>query len=370
MFNAVYYPHSTIRDELFLKNSLLLWDQLECIVPPFGFRSHRFGDSAADEAVELLVRNHTPTVEEKQRLHDGIKSMLASGVPAWLRFELSAADIAALSTEQHSVGESYLIYPQKLSYETWELLRDAGLVIDTRRGDFGVSWSLGLLMMSLLADFRAGTQKQTITDRSTAYDYLSKCTAASMGAELSPDSSVVRRSEIYSQLVPVAFRVFNTDDIPLRSLVEWRRREAEEGDESELKLYRHNYISDLNQYMKQHVEPHGSDIDRVEMLKHYRSELGKSAGKLRRMLTGATRQALFSKEVVATMVVGTSLVLPQVAPSLSVLHPAAVPVGFAAAYQVHRTLLDARRKAFENSPVAWLYQTRTRPWNRFTQPLR
>jgi hypothetical protein len=37
MFTAVYYPHTAIRDENFLKHGLLYWDEIEFVSPFDGY---------------------------------------------------------------------------------------------------------------------------------------------------------------------------------------------------------------------------------------------------------------------------------------------------------------------------------------------
>jgi hypothetical protein len=37
MFSAIYYPHTAVRDENFLKHALLYWDEVEYISPSHGY---------------------------------------------------------------------------------------------------------------------------------------------------------------------------------------------------------------------------------------------------------------------------------------------------------------------------------------------
>jgi hypothetical protein len=80
MLSAVYYPHTTLHSdtlasERLLKRSLLLWDQLEFIVPDRDFRP-RYEDQLIARAMELIGRNHYPSDEEKKQAHEQIEELV------------------------------------------------------------------------------------------------------------------------------------------------------------------------------------------------------------------------------------------------------------------------------------------------------
>jgi hypothetical protein len=80
MLSAVYYPHTTLHVEdiaaqRVLKRSLLLWDELQFIVPFPGFRGS-YQDPQVARAVELIGVNHYPTDEEKRLAHEHTEELV------------------------------------------------------------------------------------------------------------------------------------------------------------------------------------------------------------------------------------------------------------------------------------------------------
>jgi hypothetical protein len=81
---AIYYPHTQIRNETFLKNALLLWDEVGFVSPNQHFQ---FTSDLAPEirdSLELLCRPTVPSDVQKQEVHLRVKKLLSSGVPKWL----------------------------------------------------------------------------------------------------------------------------------------------------------------------------------------------------------------------------------------------------------------------------------------------
>ncbi len=75
---ALYYPHTRIHSEELLKTALLLWDQIECIIPSGHVSPQATQDSYAREAEEIVVRQRIPTVDEKRRVNSRVKRLLVS----------------------------------------------------------------------------------------------------------------------------------------------------------------------------------------------------------------------------------------------------------------------------------------------------
>src|SRR5258706_8079981 len=72
MRSALYYPHTQIRDEGFLKNALLVWDEVHFISPTRHFEFDRHLDPGHREALELICRPLVPSDEEKRHVHNRI----------------------------------------------------------------------------------------------------------------------------------------------------------------------------------------------------------------------------------------------------------------------------------------------------------
>lgn len=348
--SAVYYPHTTIRNGSLLANALLMWDRLECIVPPLGLRTHHFEDEVYNEAVELLVRNHVPTPQEQARVHDTLSSMLENGIPDWFQLEYAPID------RDLQQGNHYRIYPDKLAIQTWQLLERRGLTFwDGALRDYGVSQALGLFLMSLLADARAGTQREKITDRTTAYAWLSQYATATLGGEYVRDFDAIQKVEAYDRLVPVSLRVIDTDKIPLRRLMDFRRRELTEGRGSDYRTLRHNYVKHLNEYASLLARPNNTDGDREEIVRRYWLDLEAKLVDLKTELGIARNEAILNKDIVTTLTfaAGIPFVPMTDLPALT-LSAGLVGVGALTGLNKYRA---GRRAAARNkdNPTSWLY---------------
>ena len=65
MFSAVYYPHTAIRDEDFLKHGLLYWDEIEFVSPFHGYDvMPRYPQTVIRELAKF-TKPRVPTEEEK-----------------------------------------------------------------------------------------------------------------------------------------------------------------------------------------------------------------------------------------------------------------------------------------------------------------
>jgi len=80
MRSALYYPHTSIRNEQLVKTALLLWDRLEYIVPWSHFRA-RHGSAAIQRAMELIGTPHCPDQDEKRETHTRLKELVSPRLP-------------------------------------------------------------------------------------------------------------------------------------------------------------------------------------------------------------------------------------------------------------------------------------------------
>src|SRR4051794_10005232 len=113
MFSAVYYPHTAIRDENFLKHGLLYWDEIEFISPFDGYDvMPRYPQTVIRELAKF-TKPYVPTMEEKQRAHDQIMALLEDDLPSWLTVgEDTASDDS----------RRYAMFSRKLLNDTWREL--------------------------------------------------------------------------------------------------------------------------------------------------------------------------------------------------------------------------------------------------------
>ena len=355
MFSAVYYPHSTVRNKNFLKNALLMWDRVECIVPPFGARTPHMEPLVA-RATELLVRPHVPTDEEQRVVQRGITEIVERGIPSWFRLTQPEG------LEDLHGADMYRIYGEKLASETWSMLRDLALAQPDRRfGDYAVPHGLGLYLMSLLADACAGTQKRTVTDRADAYTWLTQAATASARGEYDRNAGGAERSAAYERLIPLAVRVMNTDGLSLRRLIELREREETEGAGTDLRVLRHNYRAHLDRFVDQITAPLLSASDRRELERQYMAELRVRLRDLQAELGYAWRDAYISKEMVVTVAAAIGVAVPS-APYARAVALTGGAVGIGTMINKHA----ASRRAImrrESNPMSWLYVSARRRWS-------
>jgi hypothetical protein len=146
MRSALYYPHTTVKNEHLIKTALLLWDRLEYIVPNPHFRP-RYKRRDLARAMELVGARHVPSGDEKQEVHNRLKEAVSRKLPPQFYFS---------SRFDRGSVEHYEIYPEKLFPESWELLYQARLSGKLLpNSDYPLSELGGLMVMSILADCRA-----------------------------------------------------------------------------------------------------------------------------------------------------------------------------------------------------------------------
>lgn len=248
LYTAVYYPHTVIGDCETLRSALLLWDRLEFIVPERDYKL-RSPDNYAlvDEALELIGDPKPPSYEQMTQAHNTIEDLITSKLPK--DFLLEAAP----------EKDRYLVFPEKFLDETWTLIRDSGLgVPDTKNEfeDWSMSKSLGLSMMSILAEACAGTQKRTVTDRTIAYQSLANSLANVYGGEFGVDN------HNFDRLVTTTIKIVDPAQFSLAELIDFRKREI--GDGEEFTKLRHNYLSKIDECVRQLSNCRAvSDIEQV-----------------------------------------------------------------------------------------------------------
>jgi hypothetical protein len=195
MRSALYYPHTHISDTGLIKTALLLWDQLEYIVPWKHFHT-RYSDHHIAEAMELIGQPHCPAADEQRNTHLRLEDLVNGPLPP--QFYVSSS-----RGRRDWQGEEapYEMYSQKLLPKSWEVLRKARMAGKLRdNSDFPLTEYAGLAVMSILADCCAGTTRSRVTDRSDAYATV----VGLLGNN--PGAPKVKKAEAHSQLVPISLR--------------------------------------------------------------------------------------------------------------------------------------------------------------------
>lgn len=342
---ALYYPHSSITDERLIKNSLLLWDQVEYITP-FDKRAHeRFESKYFNEAIEIISNPHNPTVSEKETVHRRIVDQINDGLP----------DSFLLRERQgYERQEMYSIYPGKLAEKTWRLLEERfyARAVDNELG-YQLNYLLGLMLMSIIADVCAGETKRKITDRSDAYAFLQEFNIIEAGGNYvhGYDASMVTAE--YGKLVTLSLKVLDTDDIPIRDLVHMRMRE-EKGSSSDYRKFRRNYLSKLDEYVDRIVRPGVTESDIKEYERQFEVDMEDELKDLRSELRITTRKSLFSKDVLvgATAIPGA---LTKPIHGITDIAQIVGAIGVGSLVKAGAEYMQARKKVLRGSSMSWLY---------------
>lgn len=345
MLKALYYPHTDVTNPLILKNALLLWDSLETIVPRSGWLPQRVkNDRFVNEAVDLIVRPRVPTVPERAEAHRALRDIAKTGTLASL--------LAEVPPGWHR--REFLIYPEKFLEQTWHMLQQGGMArwIEAE-SDYGVPAAVGFLMMSLLADACAGTQVQKVTDRIDAYAWLSQSHARALGSPHVTGLDVSQVAPAYDRLVTLSLEVLDARAIPLRKLVEFRKRESKRGG-TDYSAMRRRYLKVLQAHMKRVGTEARSTADLRELEHEFKEELTQDLADLKAELNTISLKALFSKEVaLSALITAGSLVAP--IPGLTALASQIGLVGVIPLLKAAVDLSGARRTALQRHVSSWLY---------------
>lgn len=359
MSKALYFPHTDIHSLVILKNALLLWDNIETIVPrrrwaydrPQGdivFRDRASakpqGDKLFREAVDLVVTPRVPTDSERREAHATLSGLATSGVlPTLIRHSPS-------SWRHHD----YLVYPDKFLDQTWRMLEQGGMARwVTSEKDYGVPAAVGFLMMSILADVCAGTAIQKVTDRTEAYAWIAKHHASVLGSQYITGLDVSQVAPGHDRLVPLSLEVIDGRAIPLKKLVELRKREARQPG-SAYSAMRRRYLKALQDHVNRISRDARSMSDVRELDRQFKDDLKQDLADLKAELGVASVKALLSKEVVLTLLIlAGSLATPMA--GLTALGSQMGGVGIIPLMKAAVDLRSARRDALKKHTMSWLF---------------
>jgi hypothetical protein len=346
MLNALYYPHTDVTSLVILKNALVLWDSLETIVPRQGWLPRRIkGDRLLNEAIDLVIRPRVPTPAERAEAHETLKGMISTG---FVRTLLTSAP------RGWGREREFLIYPEKFLASTWEMLKSDNLarwlVEET---DYVVPPVIGFLMMSLLAEAYAGTQIQKVTDRMDAYAWLSQARAQTLGVASAVGVDAAESVRNLDRLVAMSIGVLDVRSIPLRKLVNFRKREVRQGG-THYSIMRRNYLKALQAHLKRIGIEARSLRDVRELEYQFKQELKQDLAELKSEIGEGNIQALFSEKVLVSVLVAAGSLLP----SIRGLTGASAGLGLASVIplvQAAGRMRGIRRKALERHISSWLY---------------
>lgn len=340
---ALYYPHMGIRNEGFLKNALLLWDEVSFICP-YGDLPQRFGGDA-QFAFEQIARPLVPSSEEKQQVHDAIVELVNSRLPRWF-VDASLKQV-----------EPYYIELLKLFPETWEELYQANLTKETtiycadppwpaskkvpvtaarEQRAYETTTAFGHLLMSMIADVCAGGTRQLVTEEVASYAWLDRYLKLIAGAE--PKTKPV---ENFDRLVTLSIQTLNLSNVDMAALARVRANEG-----AELRKMRHSYVRKLDSYVKRLCTEAKVKSDVKEIERQFQQEVKDDIGLLLEELKGEAKKILFSREFrTAALIAAGGAIHPAIAAG------AAVPL-----LQAQTQYKIARNKALAGHSMSWLYE--------------
>jgi hypothetical protein len=221
MRSAIFYPERQITDPVFLRNSLLLWDELH-VIDTNPERPHVDVPDDVRRAWKILGKSIQPTYRDKEQAHQLIEEMLER--PEFLE------KIPQDRGRSRAPDDLYELFPDKLLDRTWRILREQARFRLLRNGDYGTNEAIAIAIMSKLAEACGG-------------DVFARVTNRVGGFALAADSGPPVAGE---RVVPVALALFDLSKVDLATVVEFRERE--EKDESYRDL-RNRYLDDVEQHI-------------------------------------------------------------------------------------------------------------------------
>jgi hypothetical protein len=364
MLSAVYYPHTAVRDEEFLKHALLYWDEIEYISPWEDFDALPRYSTRTMRTLSKFLKPRVPSISEKERAHAEIMKLVDGDLPGWLRVDrVSTLDERKL----------YSIFANKLLPETWHELNDRKIVF-RKHGDVNdyVSHTyLGLTLMAVLARCCAGTVKHTITDQLDAYgtvlkhiEFLSGTDNASDGP-LDPESRLtferwgrvlgVQRPRAEDterkRLISITLDVIDSSSLSVDALVRLRTDKQALG-----VTLRQHYADAIEEYVDKLSEPGLSDTDVYALREDFRQKMTLDMKLLYEELAPVAQRTILSKEVavaVAAPVAGAALLT-----SSGVGLPLGGAFAIGALGKLRTEYRSARDAVFSKHPMAFLYRAR------------
>lgn len=362
MLNAIYYPHTAVRDENFLKHALLYWDEIEYIAPFEDFNALPRYPGEASRVLSQFLKPRVPTNQEKERAHREIMKLVEGDLPAWLQVD---------RTSEPDEHRTYSMFRDKLLPETWRELEHRGVVQFSRHGnlaDYVSHTYLGFTLMAILAKSCAGTLKHTVTDRADAYGSFLKHLEFLSGADdvradpLDPASAGTYRRWLdvldvkrwqqedseREQLVSITLEVIDAGSLSVDALV--RLRTDKTALAAEL---RKNYGAAVEEYVDKLSTPGLLDTDALTLREEFRRKMTRDMNRLYEELRPVGRKTLLSKEVavaLAAPLIGATVLTSS---GIGSLLGGGLAIG--ALGKLRTEYRSARDAVFAKHPMAFLY---------------
>ena len=183
------------------------------------------------------------------------------------------------------------------------MLRDAELARTPQMDrDFLLTSHAGLSVMSLLADCCAGETHRRIADRVVAY-----ATVTGLLENQGGDTVVNVPETNFERLVPISLEVIDVEKLDLKTLINFRKREAQEGGHA-IRDLRHRYVERLESYVRTltTVRGHAGDVDEVK--RQFRQDMRDDVAMLKDELRTTLWDVVISKEMLAAAIAGAGTI--------------------------------------------------------------
>ncbi len=332
MFSAIYYPNIQIKNPKIIKTALLLWDRLEYIAP-----SKNTGQYAEtkylSEALDMIAIEHVPSDNEKKLAHEGILELATSQLPKDFLLRNS------------NFSDRYSIYPQKFLPETLDALRETELAApyrDTNFSEWVMSKSIGLAMMSVLAEACAGLELRTVTDKFASYKLLSESIVGLHNGTFDQISDDAER------LITISLKVIDASKLNIKRIINFRKREhSSEG--TSIRQLRHNYLRKIDSFVKRLATSRDHPNNRKEIERQFEEEIRDDISNLKEALKLKAKDTLLSKEVGVAFLASAGIAVPPLAVPASIL-------GVGALGKKGINYRSDRKEILNKHAMSWLFE--------------
>lgn len=285
MRSVLYYPYIQIRNIELIKHSLLLWDNINYIVPHNGYKI-MYNNQYTQKAIDIIGKPIIPNSQEKKEAHDKIVKLANLNLPDYFMINKSG------QTLKYDVGS------EKFLFETWHDLRNSKLAEKSiiNPNDYTVSNALGFCMMSILADVCAGSQLQRITDQNESYEKLDKYLEISSGLEEECELSLDKVDDIMNRLTGITIKIIDSSKINIKNLTKFR-----ENENTQTRMLRHKYVDKIQEKVNYILTSAKTKRDIDEIERQFEQDMKDDLSNLKDELKINSKQTFFSKEIVFTV---------------------------------------------------------------------
>jgi hypothetical protein len=306
----------------------------------------------SSEAWEMVCRCRTFSTDEYNELHRRLREAATAGTPEDLRFDRKAF-------EQLRGFFFPRLSSKRIDESTAELLLELDLAGKDKEGHICGYSVTALMVIALKAEIAAGITKQQITDDKSTYSAY--CRLISKGG-LGGNELPLNGGE---KLLSVALESISLQNITLRQLIAYRKRELKEPG---LGALRRAFAENLTKFLLENANQKNlTQADWQEIQRIYRLRVSDDIRVLSREMACETSAFALSKSILAPILMGvgtlSSLFLAHVSPTIAVAAGAVASVtatqavlSIAEVVSEGRKTINSQAKILESHPLAYMYE--------------